>query len=540
MAATRIEFENSERISYVNYATRLRGRASGDQVVRLTADTGSASYTFDLPAIGFYEVRTRLFDQSGGSAQVSVTLDGTELNSILLNRDNQNFRNANLSDRQLLTGGEVFTFNGVRVGNDQAEIDYIEFNPIATGIISFGAESFTAVENEGSVEVKLLRTNGTDGSIATTINFANGSTTIPFQTTFFDGETEKTLFIPLVNDNLFTGDQVFSLTLTSESLPELIGADNTTTLTIIDDEEEPEPPPVDPPDDDSSDDDSSDDGSSDDGSSDDGSSDDGSSDDGSSGGNGSDTGNDGSGSPSPDNPPTAEPPPPIVSDAVDENIVVIVGTVLSDLLQGNGNNNIINGLDDSDALYGQGGDDTINGDAGKDSIFGNQGNDTLNGGKSKDFINGGSGRDRIQGDQGGDLLVGGDGNDIIDGGTGSDKLLGGNGNDILVGGKGNDLIKGGKGNDVMVGGKGRDTLQGGAGKDIYVLEARNGFDAFRGFRVGEDRLGLSDGLEFSDLTITNSASGAIVEAGGAKIALIFNIRANQLTEAVFTEVSDIG
>lgn len=84
----------------------------------------------------------------------------------------------------------------------------------------------------------------------------------------------------------------------------------------------------------------------------------------------------------------------------------------------------------------------------------------------------------------GQTLIGGDGNDT---------LTGGDGNDILEGRNGRDWLIGGKGNDILVGGLGSDTLTGGGGKDKFVY---NNFsersDIITDFEVNNDVLVLKD------------------------------------------------
>jgi Ca2+-binding RTX toxin-like protein len=54
------------------------------------------------------------------------------------------------------------------------------------------------------------------------------------------------------------------------------------------------------------------------------------------------------------------------------------------------------------------------------------------------------------------------------GGDGDDRLIGSRADDILVGGAGDDLIGGGGGRDLLVGGAGADRIAGGGGDDILV------------------------------------------------------------------------
>ncbi|MBD2463033.1 hypothetical protein H6G89_18510 [Oscillatoria sp. FACHB-1407] len=128
------------------------------------------------------------------------------------------------------------------------------------------------------------------------------------------------------------------------------------------------------------------------------------------------------------------------------------------------------------------------------------------GGADDDHMNGGAGRDFLRGDQGSDRLYGGIGNDQIQGGDGSDRLYGGRGNDRLVGG---------------------------LGRDVFVLEKGIGSDVIRDFQVGQDSLGLGQGLSFNRLDITQSGRNTIISFGSDRLATLVGIQVNQVTSNQF-------
>jgi predicted outer membrane repeat protein len=148
----------------------------------------------------------------------------------------------------------------------------------------------------------------------------------------------------------------------------------------------------------------------------------------------------------------------------------------------------INGTNESDTLVG-----TVNGDR----IFGFAGQDILSGGLGDDEIWGGEDQDRLFGEAGNDLLYGENGND---------QLYGDDGNDILYGDAGDDLLYGGAGDDLLYGGLGKDVLTGNAGRDTFVLGLGQGTDVIRDFKLGEDLIGLTGGLTFGQLSITQRSS----------------------------------
>src|SRR4028119_877845 len=145
---------------------------------------------------------------------------------------------------------------------------------------------------------------------------------------------------------------------------------------------------------------------------------------------------------------------------------------------------------------------------------------------------GGSGNDTLTGTAGNDLLNGGNGNDSLIGNAGNDTLIGGNGNDSLIGNAGNDLLNGGNGSDTLRGGLGNDTLIGGLGPDVFVFAALEGTDTITDFSLGSDKIGLTGGLTFGNL----SFSGNQIRIGSEVLAVLTGVNTNTLTASNFVEV----
>ena len=134
-------------------------------------------------------------------------------------------------------------------------------------------------------------------------------------------------------------------------------------------------------------------------------------------------------------------------------------------------------------------------------------------------------------------LDGGNGEQHLVGSIGSDTLDGGNGADTIEAGGGDDVIMGGNGADVIDGGFGADIMTGGRGPDVFVFDFFSGDDEVTDFGVN-DWIDLSaTGLEFADVTITQTDSGEfLVEYGsfGDSIAVHLEGVANsQLAEDSF-------
>ncbi|EKV01763.1 hemolysin-type calcium-binding repeat protein [Leptolyngbya sp. PCC 7375] len=151
-------------------------------------------------------------------------------------------------------------------------------------------------------------------------------------------------------------------------------------------------------------------------------------------------------------------------------------------------------------------------------------------------VGGGSNKtgDTLYGLTGDDLLVGSDRADFLNGGSDNDSLYGGDGNDQLLGGAGNDILYGGLGNDILIGDSG--DLSGVEGNDIFVLQINQGLDIIKDFTLGQDNLGLSNGLTFNKLSFNQQGSSTVISSINAKIAILEDINANDLNVNHFVSV----
>jgi Ca2+-binding RTX toxin-like protein len=169
---------------------------------------------------------------------------------------------------------------------------------------------------------------------------------------------------------------------------------------------------------------------------------------------------------------------------------------------------------------------TVTVDVGSIISTGNR-NQEIEGNNGDDIISAGNGSDRILGLGGNDRLFGNNGNDFLDGGDGNDSLFGGNGTDTLLGGNGNDLLNGGNGPDI---------LTGGGGSDSFVLTATAGGDTFTDFTDTVDRIALSGGLSFGQLTIAASGGNTAILLGTTTLATLTGINSGLITAADFVTV----
>lgn len=209
-------------------------------------------------------------------------------------------------------------------------------------------------------------------------------------------------------------------------------------------------------------------------------------------------------------------------------------------------------------VYGSAYDDVITGDDANNRLVGAEGDDELYGGEGKDYLIGGEGADLLHGGSGtGDTVVftdatSGVGVDLANGGfageaTGDtyvdieyvdgsaydDTIIGDDGQNRLIGQAGNDIINGGAGNDYIIGMEDDDILTGGVGDDVFLYKDLFGDDVITDFEAGvgrTDRIWLDlDGIEdISDLTITDTENGALIDVEGYGSILLENVNAADL------------
>ncbi|MBY0268810.1 MAG: hypothetical protein K2X06_02970 [Burkholderiales bacterium] len=203
----------------------------------------------------------------------------------------------------------------------------------------------------------------------------------------------------------------------------------------------------------------------------------------------------------------------------------LIGTSVSDRINGLGGNDILVGLSGADQLYGGNGNDTLQGDAGSDFLDGGLGNDLyqFNIGDGTDTIDDADGAISLHFSGGltaDDLniaaYVGDDGDDWlrIDYGSGDSVSIrhlqfervgaiafdngstisgaslveeqgtitkpGTAGNDVLVGTSGNDILDGKAGSDQIYGGEGNDILIAGTDRQVNELYGEGGNDTLVG------------------------------------------------------------
>ena len=142
---------------------------------------------------------------------------------------------------------------------------------------------------------------------------------------------------------------------------------------------------------------------------------------------------------------------------------------------------------------------------------------------------------RILGTDRADNIVGTDADEIIFGGAVRDRIDGGGGNDQIFGDAGRDVLTGGDGDDLLNGGSLNNLLTGGSGSDTFVLEV-GGDSRVLDFTVGEDLIGLTDGISFGQLSIEKRGQNALISVNDEIALRVMNTSVEALTEGVFVAV----
>jgi len=125
-----------------------------------------------------------------------------------------------------------------------ATLTILDNDPPQQGILAFSQSSYSINENGTAVtQVTVMRSGGSDGEVSATINLFNGSATAPSDynsspiiVNFANGETSKTVVIPIVNDTVYEANETINLTLTNPTGGAIIRGQNTAVVTIVNDD----------------------------------------------------------------------------------------------------------------------------------------------------------------------------------------------------------------------------------------------------------------------------------------------------------------
>ncbi|HKU76355.1 MAG TPA: SBBP repeat-containing protein [Pyrinomonadaceae bacterium] len=139
-----------------------------------------------------------------------------------------------------LPAGRVLTATATDPNGNTSEFSAANSNS-AVGSVQFSVSSIGAIEDVGTLPVTVLRTGGSSGSLSVDYATANGTaiagqdyTSTSGTLTFNDGETSKTISIPITDDGTTESDETFTVTLRNDANLEVLGAPSTLTITVQD------------------------------------------------------------------------------------------------------------------------------------------------------------------------------------------------------------------------------------------------------------------------------------------------------------------
>ena len=116
-------------------------------------------------------------------------------------------------------------------------------------LINFGTLAFAnsqfSINEDGTpiIAVTVNRTGGSDGAVSSTISLSDGTAlaaidynNVPIIVNFANGETSKTITIPIINDTKFEPNETINLALNTPTGGAILGSQKTAVVTIIDDD----------------------------------------------------------------------------------------------------------------------------------------------------------------------------------------------------------------------------------------------------------------------------------------------------------------
>lgn len=139
-----------------------------------------------------------------------------------------------------LPSGRVITATATDLNGNTSEFSAADPTG-AAGSVQFSFSSFFVIEDVGMATVTLQRTGGSSGSLSVQYETADGTATAGQDYTatsgtlnFANGETSKTIQVPIINDETTEPDETFTLALKNPSSLDSFGSPTSMAITIQD------------------------------------------------------------------------------------------------------------------------------------------------------------------------------------------------------------------------------------------------------------------------------------------------------------------
>ncbi|MGV3531489.1 MAG: Calx-beta domain-containing protein [Chthoniobacteraceae bacterium] len=138
----------------------------------------------------------------------------------------------------------ILKLHDPQTGQDIAETSVFIDDDEQPGYFDLEAGAYSVRESAGSVTIRILREGGSEGAVTLAYAARDGAnrgaqgghdfTASAGSLTFEEGETEKSLAIPIVKDGVAEGDENFMLAISLPSNGGILGTTTVATITILD------------------------------------------------------------------------------------------------------------------------------------------------------------------------------------------------------------------------------------------------------------------------------------------------------------------
>ena len=162
-------------------------------------------------------------------------------NTTSVNTDANGNATINVTFPMSLAVGRIITATATNAAGNTSEFSATPDGSGATGSLQFSAASFAVIEGIGMATITVVRQGGTNGNLSVEYATENGTATAGQDYTaasgtlnFSNGETSKTIQIPISDDGVTETDETFTVALRNGSSLEALGAPSVQTVTIQD------------------------------------------------------------------------------------------------------------------------------------------------------------------------------------------------------------------------------------------------------------------------------------------------------------------
>jgi parallel beta-helix repeat protein len=210
-------------------------------ITAASSGNGTTTIAGTLNSTPFGSYRIELFSNSSCNASGYGSSE-TYLGSLNTTTDGSGNASFLITLNTTLPVGRSITATATDSGGNTSEFSHCT-SVTDAGVLAFASSSASAGEGAGTASVTVNRFSGSNGTVTVNYSTANGSATsgsdytaTSSTLTFGTGETSKSISIPILQDNVYEGNETFSVTLSSPGGGALLASPATATVTITDDD----------------------------------------------------------------------------------------------------------------------------------------------------------------------------------------------------------------------------------------------------------------------------------------------------------------